>query len=110
MEQLLHHCGRWPESKAVLIMNNTPYHRTERVEEMCSAAGVILLYLPPYSPDLNPIKKFSTELKMFVKKDHEAEAGDDFGYFLGMCVDTVGACKVSAKDYFRDAGVGIEAL
>jgi transposase len=33
---------------------------------MCSKAGVILVYLPPYSPDLNPIEEFFAELKGFV--------------------------------------------
>jgi transposase len=78
------------------------------VEKMCSEAGVILLYLPPYLPGLNPIKKFSSELKMFVKKYHKAEAGDDFGHFLELFVRAVGACKESTKYYFRGAGVGIE--
>ena len=68
IEQLLTHCGRWPEPKSVLIMDNASFHRTERIKQLCYEAGVKLLYLPPYSPDLNPIKEFFAELKAFIKK------------------------------------------
>jgi transposase len=41
---------------------------------MCTEEGVRLLYLPPYSPDLNPIEEFFAELKAFIKKQwHEYE-------------------------------------
>jgi transposase len=58
IEQLLVHCGRWPEPNSVLIMDNASFHRSERIEQMCADAGVKLLYLPPYSSDLNPIEEF----------------------------------------------------
>jgi transposase len=35
---------------------------------MCHEAGVKFMYLPPYSPDLNPIEEFVAELKAFIKK------------------------------------------
>ena len=49
LEELLPHCGRWPEPKSVLIMDNASFHRSERIDQMCNEAGVVLLYLPPYS-------------------------------------------------------------
>jgi transposase len=58
IEQLLHHCGRFPEPKSILVMDNASFHRSERIKQMCDAAGVKLLYLPPYSPRLNPIEEF----------------------------------------------------
>jgi transposase len=55
-------------------MDNASFHHTERIEQMCAEAGVRLLYLPPYSPDLNPIEEFFAELKAFIKKQwHEYE-------------------------------------
>jgi transposase len=62
IEQLLHYCSRWPEPKSVLIMDNASFHRTDQITELCDHSGVKLLYLPPYSPDLNPIEEFSAEL------------------------------------------------
>lgn len=68
IEQLLHHCRPYPEPHSVLIMDNASFHHSERIKEMCRDAGVILVYLPPYSPDLNPIEEFFAELKAFIKK------------------------------------------
>jgi hypothetical protein len=68
IEQLLPHCGRWLEPKSVLIMDNASFNRTEQIEQLCYEAGVKLLYLPPYSLDLNPIEEFFAELKAFIKK------------------------------------------
>jgi len=61
--QLLQYCGRRPEPKSVLVMDNALFHRSEGLEQICSDAGVKLVYLPPYSPDLNPIGEFFAELK-----------------------------------------------
>jgi hypothetical protein len=36
IEQLLQHCGKWPEPKSVLVMDNASIHHTERIEQMCS--------------------------------------------------------------------------
>jgi hypothetical protein len=58
IEQLLAHCGTWPEPKSVLVMDNASFHRSERVAQLCQDAGVKLVYLPPYSPDLNPIEEY----------------------------------------------------
>jgi len=52
----------------VIIMDNTSFHHTERVEQMYYNTGVKLVYLPPYSPYLNPIEEFFAELKAFIKR------------------------------------------
>ena len=107
IEQLLHHCGRFPEPNSVLIMDNASFHRSERVEQMCRAAGVVLLYLAPYSPDLNPIEEFFAELKAFIKMNwrlYEESLEQGFGSFLEWCVDVVGGKAKSARGHFRHAG------
>jgi transposase len=91
IEQLLHHCGRWPEPKSVLVMDNASFHHTERIGELCSNTGVKLLYLLPYSPDLNPIEEFFAELKAFVRRNWQHHAGQDFKDFLEWSLDVVGA-------------------
>ena len=75
---------------------------------MCFDAGVKLLYLPPYSPDLNPIEEFFAELKALIKKDwfvYEDNLFAGFHVFLEWCVDVVGAKESSAKGHFRSAGI-----
>lgn len=75
--------------------------------------NAVSLYLPPYSPDLNPIEEFFAELKAFVKKRwHEYEDGpaQDFGAYLEWCISVVGGNKHNAEGHCRHAGVSVEAL
>lgn len=81
IEQLLHHCGRWPEPRSVLIMDNASIHRSDKAAQMCAAAGVKLLHLPPYSPDFNPIKEFFAELKAFIRRNWQIFIGGSFTSF-----------------------------
>lgn len=69
IKQLLPLCGKWPEPKSVLVMDNASFYRTDRIKQMCNKAGVKLVYLPPYSPDLNLIEEFFAELKAFIKRN-----------------------------------------
>ena len=42
--------------KSVVIMDNAAFHKDKEMQEQLIKAGMILEYLPPYSPDLNPIE------------------------------------------------------
>jgi transposase len=55
----------------VVIMDNLSSHKGPRVREMIEAAGAGLLYLPPYSPDFNPIEKAFSKLKALLRKAAE---------------------------------------
>ena len=113
IEQLLQHCGRWPEPKSVLIMDNASFHHSDRVKQLCSDSGVRLLYLPPYSPDFNPIEEFFAELKAYIKKawpNFEKDPGQGFHAFLRQCVHDVGAKQQSAEGHFRHAGITIDKM
>jgi transposase len=51
-------------------MDNTTFHKRQDIQDAITQAGHSLVYLPPYSPDLNPIEKNGRKLKLFVvKKD-----------------------------------------
>jgi transposase len=51
----------------VVIMDNLSSHKVSGVRELIEAAGAELLYLPPYSPDLNPIEKAWAKLKQLLR-------------------------------------------
>jgi transposase len=92
-------------------MDNASFHHTDRLQQLCSVAGVKLLYLLPYSPDLNPIEEMFSELKGFIKKSwhlYEENLGQGFNAFLEWCVEMVGSRKHSAEGHFRHAGIEIE--
>ena len=52
----------------IVIMDNLSSHKGPRVEQLIKAAGAELRYLPPYSPDMNPIDKAYSKLKAFLRK------------------------------------------
>ena len=51
----------------VVIMDNLPAHKVQGVREAIHARGARLLYLPPYSPDLNPIEQLFAKLKTLLR-------------------------------------------
>ncbi|RFU31130.1 hypothetical protein B7463_g5198, partial [Scytalidium lignicola] len=108
IEQLLPSCGKWPEKHSVLVMDNASFHHSERIGQLCRDAGVRLVYLPPYSPDLNPIEEFFAELKAFIKRNwhnYEENPRQSFQAFLESCINVVGGNEQSAKGHFRHLGI-----
>ena len=58
---------------------------------MCDEAGVRLEYLPPYSPDFNPIEEAFAELKAWIKKNYALmEVYDMFDQFLERALQYMG--------------------
>lgn len=55
------------EQRKVIVMDNASFHKSQRTKELIENAGHQLLYLPPYSPDLNPIEKKWSHVKTKVK-------------------------------------------
>jgi transposase len=55
----------------IVIMDNLGSHKGQAVRKAIRAAGAKLLFLPPYSPDLNPIKQVFAKLKLLLRKAAE---------------------------------------
>lgn len=55
----------------IVVMDNLPVHKVAGVEQAIEAAGAELLFLPPYSPDLNPIEMAFSKLKALLRKAAE---------------------------------------
>lgn len=92
------------------MMDNTSWHHLERIRKICADAAVRLEYLPPYSPDLNPIEEYFSVLKRFIKKNwHENEdlIAREFSLFLEWCVDVVGDEANMAENHFHHVGLSI---
>ena len=52
----------------VVVMDNVAFHKVTRVNELIQAAGAQLLYLPPYSPEFNPIENMWSKIKTALRK------------------------------------------
>lgn len=53
----------------VIIMDNAPFHNSCRIKELIENAGCELLFLPAYSPDLNPIEHWWHKIKTAIRKE-----------------------------------------
>ena len=52
----------------VVVMDNLPAHKVRGAREAIESAGAIVLFLPPYSPDFNPIEQAFAKLKALLRK------------------------------------------
>lgn len=52
----------------IVIMDNLRVHKIPGIKERIKAAGATILYLPPYSPDFNPIEKLWSKIKAYLRK------------------------------------------
>jgi transposase len=89
----------------VVIMDNLSSHKSTRVQHAIDQAGARLRYLPPYSPDLNPIEKMWSKVKALLRKAeprtvarlwgavsdawHKVTASDCKGFFASCGIPTV---------------------
>jgi len=55
----------------IVIIDNLGSHKAKRTRQAIRAAGAKLLFLPPYSPDLNPIEQVFAKLKTLLRKAEE---------------------------------------
>jgi transposase len=55
------------KQKDVVIWDNATFHKSNRLAQAFEQAGIAVLFLPPYSPDLNPIEQFWATLKAWIR-------------------------------------------
>lgn len=85
----------------IVIMDNLKPHKAKGVREAIEAAGGKILYLPPYSPDLNPIEMAFAKLKALLRKAAERSI-DALWTTIGTLLDAFTAEECAA--YLRHAG------
>ena len=87
----------------ILLMDNASIHYGKEVQELVASYGVSLVYLPPYSPDYNPIESSFHVLKQWIKTHQlEIDMFPDFGAFLVWAVGEIGGRY--AREHFIAAG------
>ena len=85
----------------IVVMDNLPAHKRDSVREVIEAAGASLLYLPPYSPDLNPIEMAFAKLKAWLRQA-AVRSIDDLWKRIGIIIDTF--TPHECLNFFRHAG------
>ncbi len=87
----------------IVVMDNLPSHKVAGVRQAIKAAGAFLLYLPPYSPDLNPIELAFSKLKALLRKA-AARSVDDLWRAIAELLDEFPPKE--CRNFFRHAGYG----
>lgn len=85
----------------VVVMDNLSSHKVSGVREAIEAAGAELRYLPPYSPDLNPIELAFSKLKKLLR-DGAARTVDKLWDLCGTILDQF--TEAECRNYFRHRG------
>lgn len=52
----------------IVVMDNATFHKSNKTRELIEAKGCTVVFLPPYSPDLNPIEKFWANMKRWLRE------------------------------------------
>jgi len=85
----------------IVIMDNLSSHKGPRTRTMIEAAGARLLFLPPYSPDFNPIENAFAKLKALLRKAAERTV-EGLWSAIGRSVETFTPSE--CENYFAAAG------
>jgi len=85
----------------IVIMDNLGSHKGAAVRQAIRSAGAKLLFLPPYSPDLNPIEQVFAKLKLLLRKAAERSV-DATWQRIGTLLDAFPPQECA--NYFRNSG------
>lgn len=88
----------------LVIMDNLSSHKIAGVREAIEAVGAQVVYLPPYSPDFNPIEQVFSKLKALLRKYQERTV-DALWRRLGNLVDRFSPSE--CRNYFRHSGYAL---
>ena len=89
--------------RSVVVMDNASIHHVDRVVATIQHTGAVIRFLPPYSPDLNPIEEVFAKVKSYLKAN---EVAYDVTSSPNLLI-TMGFCTVSSDDcigYIQHAG------
>ena len=89
----------------IVVMDNLGSHKGPAVRDAIEAAGATLLYLPPYSPDFNPIENAFAKLKALLRKAAERTV-DDLWDTIADLIDLF--TPQECANYFKAAGYDLE--
>ena len=101
-------CGVYPGPSSVLVLDNASIHHGEEILELADRFGVRIEYLPPYSPDLNPIEEAFSKIKHFLRQHQDYYYTNDGDTGHGLLYDMYEVLDIITDDdaagYFAHSG------
>jgi len=86
----------------VVVMDNLSVHKSERVRELIEGADAEVLYLPPYSPDFNPIEEAFSKIKTSSARPGRACTKPSLVAALGEAISAVS--EEDARAFYEHCG------
>ena len=90
----------------IVVMDNLTAHKGNRVKKLIEQRGCELLYLPPYSPDFNPIEEAFSKVKGILRRA-QARTSEALVEALGVAISAVSV--QDAQGFFEHCGYGASA-
>ena len=88
----------------IVVMDNLSSHKVAGIREAIEKPGAVLLYLPAYSPDLNPIEQVFAKLKTLLRTA-AARTRDALWHTIGLALDAF--TPDECANYLKDAGYSV---
>ncbi len=85
----------------IVVLDNLSAHKDPQTQYLIEQAGAELRFLPPYSPDLNPIEKMWSKVKTFLRAA-KARTEEELYEAIGLALKTV--TPQDAEGWFRSCG------
>jgi hypothetical protein len=108
IEGLLPQMNEWPLPHSVLVVDNAAIHKVAGIRELVEGHGARLLYLPAYSPDLNPIEAAFSSIKAWLRTNRDrinAEIETDKGSVYNAIWEAVYSVTADdAKGWYSHCG------
>jgi transposase len=108
INRLLPLCNEYPGERSIIVLDNVSIHIDPRIIEAIQAKGCLVKYLPPYSPDYNPIELTFSVLKAWMRRhfeDFRHVFSNDFEGFLRHAIENSG-CDRFAIEHFKHSTAG----
>jgi len=94
--------NQYPEDNSVIVMDNVRIHHDEELVTLLEGLGCRVVFLPPYSPDFNPIETAFSSVKSWIRRNRN---------FMEACNDPIYALLVAcsqitpqmAKSFFEES-------
>jgi transposase len=88
----------------IVVMDNLSAHKAQRVRELIEARGARVMYLPPYSPDFNPIERCWSKIKTYLRAA-KARTSERLDEAIKRAFETV--TEADARAWFKHCGYAL---
>lgn len=88
----------------IVVMDNLSAHKAQRVRELIEASGARLVYLPPYSPDFNPIERCWSKIKTYLRAA-KARTSERLDEAIKQAFETI--TESDARAWFKHCGYAL---